>query len=71
MAGDPEMGVPYAECEEMCYFFSHLYPDQFGKSPGTGSGTSRESRSILPRGVQVNGFQDNTGKLLADSWVIV
>jgi hypothetical protein len=47
VAGDPEMGVRYAECEEMCYFFAHLCDDQFGEFPDTGSGISRESRSNL------------------------
>jgi uncharacterized protein DUF4240 len=47
VAGDPEMGVPDAECEEMCYFFAHLCPDQFGEFPDTGSGISRESGSNL------------------------
>jgi hypothetical protein len=44
---DPEMAVPYAECEEMCYFFAHLSHDQFGEFPDTGSGISRESGSNL------------------------
>jgi hypothetical protein len=47
VTGDPEMGVLYAECEEMCYFFAHLCDDQFGEFPDTGSGISRESRSNL------------------------
>lgn len=47
VTGDPEMSVPYAECEEMCYFFAHLCHDQFGEFPDTGSGISRESRSNL------------------------
>jgi hypothetical protein len=47
MADDPEMGVPFAECEEMCYFFAHLSREQFGHFPGTGSGISRESGSNL------------------------
>jgi hypothetical protein len=47
VTGDPEMGVPDAECEEMCYFFAHLCHDQFGEFPDTGSGISRESRSNL------------------------
>jgi hypothetical protein len=47
VAGDPEMGVRYAECEEMCYFFAHLCDDQFGEFPDTGSGISRKSRSNL------------------------
>jgi hypothetical protein len=47
VAGDPEMGVRYAECEEMCYFFAHLCDDRFGEFPDTGSGISRESRSNL------------------------
>jgi hypothetical protein len=47
VAGDPEMGVPYAECEEMCYFFAHLSHEWFGEFPDTGSGISRESGSNL------------------------
>lgn len=47
VAGNPEMGVPYAECEEMCYFFAHLYQERFGEFPDTGSGISRESGSNL------------------------
>jgi hypothetical protein len=47
MAGDPEMGVPFAECEEMCYFFAHLSREQSGHFPDTGSGISRESGSNL------------------------
>jgi hypothetical protein len=39
------IGVPYAGCEEMCYFFAHLYRERFGDFPGTGSGISRESGS--------------------------
>jgi hypothetical protein len=39
------MGVPDAECEEMCYFFAHLYRERFGDFPDTGSGISRESCS--------------------------
>ena len=46
-AADPEMGVPYAECEEMCYFFAHLSRERFGKFPDTGSGISREPGSNL------------------------
>ena len=47
VAGDPEMDVSYAECEEMCYFFAHLSRGRFGKFPDTGSGISRESGSNL------------------------
>jgi hypothetical protein len=43
VAGDPRMGVPRAECEEMCYFFAHLHHERFGAFPDTGSGISRES----------------------------
>jgi len=45
VTGDPEMAVPYAECEEMCYFFADLYRERFGEFPETGSGISRESCS--------------------------
>jgi hypothetical protein len=45
VASDPEAAVLDAECEEMCYFFAHLYRDRFGEFPETGSGVSRESCS--------------------------
>lgn len=45
VASDPEMAVLGAECEEMCYFFAHLYRERFGEFPETGSGISRESSS--------------------------
>jgi hypothetical protein len=45
VAGEPRMGVPDAECEEMCYFFAHQYRERFGNFPDTGSGISRESCS--------------------------
>ena len=45
VASDPEVAVPDAECEEMCYFFAHLYRERFGEFPKTGSGISRESCS--------------------------
>jgi hypothetical protein len=43
VVGDPQMGVPWAECEEICYFFAHLHQQRFGFFPETGSGISRES----------------------------
>jgi hypothetical protein len=43
VADNPQMGVPYAECEQMCYFFAHLHRERFGDFPETGSGISRES----------------------------
>jgi beta-glucanase (GH16 family) len=30
----PSLGVPYAECEEMCYFFAHLSRERYGKFHG-------------------------------------
>jgi Protein of unknown function (DUF4240) len=45
VASDAEMAVLGAECEEMCYFFAHLYRERFGEFPATGSGISRESCS--------------------------
>lgn len=45
VASDPEAAVLDAECEEMCYFFAHLYCERFGEFPETGSGISRESCS--------------------------
>lgn len=45
VASDPQVAVPDAECEEMCYFFAHLYRKRFGEFPETGSGISRESCS--------------------------
>ena len=47
VAGDPEMGVPYSECEKMCHFFAHLSRERFGKFPDTDSGICRESGSNL------------------------
>lgn len=43
VAGDPGMAVLNAECEQMCYFFAHLYRKRLGQFPQTGSGISRES----------------------------
>lgn len=45
VASNPDLAVPDAECEEMCYFFAHLYRESFGEFPGTGSGISRETGS--------------------------
>ena len=45
VARDPQVAVLDAECEEMCYFFAHLYRGRFGEFPQTGSGISRESCS--------------------------
>jgi hypothetical protein len=45
VARDPQNAVPDAECEEMCYFFAHLYRERYGEFPHTGSGISRESCS--------------------------
>lgn len=42
---DPQVAVPYAESEEICYFFAHLYRERFGDFPDTGSGIARESCS--------------------------
>ena len=47
VADNPQMGVPYAECEQMCYFFAHLHRERFGDFPETGSGISRESGQNL------------------------
>ena len=44
---NPQLAVMDAECEEMCYFFAHLYRARFGEFPETGSGISRESCSNL------------------------
>lgn len=44
---DPRMGAPWAECEEMCYFFAHLHHERFGTFPETRSGISRESGQNL------------------------
>jgi hypothetical protein len=43
----PLLPVMDAECEEMCYFFAHMYRARFGEFPETGSGISRESCSNL------------------------
>jgi hypothetical protein len=45
VAGDPQVAVLEAECEQMCYFFAHRYRECFGKFPETGSGISRGSCS--------------------------
>jgi Protein of unknown function (DUF4240) len=45
VADDPQVAVPDAECEEMCYFFAHLHRKRFGKFPETGSGICRGSCS--------------------------
>ena len=45
VTSDPQVAVMDAECEEMCYFFGHLYRERFGEFPETGSGISRESCS--------------------------
>jgi Protein of unknown function (DUF4240) len=45
VVGDPQVAVPDAECEAMCYFFAHLHHERFGEFPETGSGISRESCS--------------------------
>ncbi|MCW2929174.1 MAG: hypothetical protein JWM19_136 [Actinomycetia bacterium] len=42
---DPQVAVLDAECEEMCYFFAHLYRARFGEFPESGSGITRESCS--------------------------
>jgi hypothetical protein len=47
VADDPRMGAPWAECEEMCYFFAHLHRERFGTFPETRSGISRESGQNL------------------------
>jgi len=47
VARDPQAGAPWAECEEMCYFFAHLHRERFGGYPDTGSGLSRESGQNL------------------------
>ena len=38
VTSDPQVAVLDAECEEMCYFFAHLYRERFGEFPETGSG---------------------------------
>ena len=45
VAADLQMAVPWAEFEEMCYFFAHLHHERYGRFPDTGSGISRESCS--------------------------
>jgi hypothetical protein len=45
VASDPQVAVPDAECEAMCYFFAHLHRERFGEFPETSSGISRESCS--------------------------
>jgi hypothetical protein len=43
VSADPGLAVMDAECEAMCYFFTHLHEKNFGGWPETGSGISRES----------------------------
>jgi hypothetical protein len=45
VASNPELAVPNAECEEICYFFAHLYRERLGKFPDTDNRISRESGS--------------------------
>jgi len=45
VAADVQMAVPWAELEEMCYFFAHLHHERYSSFPATGSGISRESCS--------------------------
>lgn len=45
VAADVQMAVPWAELEEMCYFFADLHHERYGSFPATGSGISRESCS--------------------------
>lgn len=45
VVADPDVAVPDADCETMCYFFAHLHDERFGDFPDTGSGISRESTS--------------------------
>jgi hypothetical protein len=45
VAAKVQMAVPWAEIEEMCYLFTHLYYERYGTFPDTGSSISRESCS--------------------------
>jgi hypothetical protein len=45
VAADPTVAIVDADCESMCYFFTHLHNDEFGDYPATESGISRESGS--------------------------
>jgi hypothetical protein len=38
VAGDPQVAVPDAGCEEMCYFLAHLHRERFRGFPGDGRG---------------------------------
>lgn len=52
---NPEMAVPSAECEDICYFFGHIHRERFGDYPETGSGISRESGQKGPGAVRCPG----------------
>lgn len=43
VAADPRIAILDADCESLCYLFSHLHHERFGVFPDTGSGISRES----------------------------
>jgi hypothetical protein len=45
VAADPTVAIVDAECESMCYLFSHLHINRFDDWPETESGISRESGS--------------------------
>jgi hypothetical protein len=47
VAADVLMAAPWAELEEMCYFFAALYRDRYGSFPSPGTDLSRESGSNL------------------------
>lgn len=42
---DSALAVLDGDCEELCYFFAHLYSRRFGDFADTGSGICRESCS--------------------------
>ncbi|GAA5194393.1 hypothetical protein GCM10023322_58650 [Rugosimonospora acidiphila] len=43
VSATPAMAIVDAECERMCYLFTHLHDERFGDWPETDSGISRES----------------------------
>lgn len=42
---NPDLALPDAECEDMCYLPAHVHDARFGGFPDTGSDLSRESGS--------------------------
>lgn len=50
VASNPDLAVPDAECEEMCYFFAHLYRERFGEFPAQAPGSPVKRVQTRPDG---------------------